>query len=232
MSFLNRARLIPAAVVALALASACGSSKPSAAPKAPPHAPVAAAPKKTAKTAKPAKPMPPMKPAAGAPGARLSANQIWKVAEIINRDEVTQARVAAPRAQNPTVKSYAKHSSMSAERDDRAERVAEARSHAYPQNSRITDRLAADERNELQRLLKTPGSQVDRAYIDIEVRRQENALDLIDQLLPQSRDWRLTNQLLRLRTHVATHLAVAKRIQSDLAPPPATPPNTPPTEKK
>lgn len=212
----HRASLAVLAASSLAFASACGSSHPAPAPKAPPVA------------APPARPHPRahaharMVPAAGPAGSRLSADQIWKIAEIINRDEVTQARVAAPRAQHPTVKSYVHHMLLSADRDARVEHVVATRARAVPQNSRITDRLAAEERDELSKLLATPASQIDRAYIDLEVRSQEKALALIDHtLLPQSRDPRLTRQLRTLRVHVATHLAVAKRIQSDLAPPAA-----------
>jgi putative membrane protein len=161
---------------------------------------------------------PEMTPAAAANEKRLSDDQIWKVAETINRNEAVEARFVEQRAQSPLVKDFAKHMVQMHFDEARTERDAASRLGVNPIPSPLSERYASLVTDDLKTLRGLPPADFDREYIGMEVRDHQRAIDTIDhELLPQAKDPQLKAELLAMRTRVAQQLDEAKRIQGELS---------------
>ncbi|RYZ06111.1 MAG: DUF4142 domain-containing protein [Myxococcales bacterium] len=150
--------------------------------------------------------------------AKLSEDQIARVAELVNTAEVDQGKLAQSKAQSPRVKAFATkmvnhHSQAKAEQAKLVKQL-----NLTAAESPEAAALKSDGAQTLSTLKTTPAADFDRAYIDSQVTGHQKVLTTIDeQLLPSAKSERVVSALKLGREAVAAHLAEAKEIQDELS---------------
>lgn len=150
--------------------------------------------------------------------AKLSEDQIARIADLINTAEVDQGKLAQTKAKSARVKAFAAkmikhHGQAKTEQAKLAKQL-----NITSAESADAAALKSDGEQTLSTLKTTPAADFDMAYIDSQVTGHEKALATIDeQLLPSAKSEGVVSALKLGREAVAAHLAEAKELRAELA---------------
>lgn len=144
----------------------------------------------------------------------LSDAQIAEIADEADRAAVEQGRYAALRARDPRVRAFAQQV-VATHSYNRQRMTSLLRTeHLVPAESAVSTKMAADDDGTFRALKSSTVAELDRAYIDVQVKAYQDLLDTLDnELIPNARDRELKSQLQALRPLVAEQLREAKEIQ-------------------
>jgi putative membrane protein len=149
-------------------------------------------------------------------GAMTDA-QIVAVADTINRGQEKEAVLAAAKAKDGKVKAFALMMATGHRDANRRMMNAVRKANITPQASSLSTQLDSDVSQMLDNLRNKIGAELDKAYLEDQVKLHTQALDLIDnRLLPNAKDATLKSELQQLRASIAEHLRRAQDIQSSL----------------
>jgi putative membrane protein len=168
-------------------------------------------------TAPGAAPRPGYSEGASAPND-LGDPQIAEVATNINQGEIEQARYVVAHAKNPQVLQFARHMQTAhTELGQRMTSLLQTQGIALA-SSQLSNELKNNAQETLTTMESMSGRDLERDYIDAQVREHQAALDVLDnKLIPNAKDAQLKSFLEDVRSKVASHLAQAQNIQTSLA---------------
>jgi putative membrane protein len=136
----------------------------------------------------------------------------------MNNAEVAVGKIAASKAQNAEVKSFADmmvtgHTAVNKQAVDLVTKLK-----VTPQDNPTSQALKAGGDKNLETLKKLSGPAFDKAYIDHEVAYHQQVLDAVDKtLIPSAKNDELKALLVKVRPAFVAHLEHAKMVQSSLA---------------
>jgi putative membrane protein len=150
--------------------------------------------------------------------ATLSDAEIVAITSAANNGEIELAKFVLKGTQNAQVKSFAQMMVKEhGEAEAKGKKLAQAAS-ITPKENDISSKLKADTESTLGTLKSQKGAELDRAYIESQVKAHKEVLSTIDdKLLPSVKNADLKTHLNEVRGHVASHLAKAEEISSNLS---------------
>lgn len=152
--------------------------------------------------------------------APLSDEQILNVVHVANLGEIDQAKIAQQKAKNAKVKAFAAmmikdHTDSDAKGNELAKK-----SKLTLTESPVSTTLKADSDKAVEQLKTATGADLDRAYMDAQVKAHQTVLDTIDtKLLPNAKSADLKAMLQATRPKIEAHLKEAQDIQKTLVTP-------------
>ena len=153
----------------------------------------------------------------------LTDAQIAAVLQAVNSGEIKQAQLAQHKAESSEVRRFAQ-TMLTAHREmQSSEAILFSRLHITPRDSAVSARVQTDAKNELSNLEDVTGSDFDRDYIDAQVLAQDNALELVDKMIPNVSSSELRSDLQHSRAKIQQHLSAAERIRQTLPQSPGKP---------
>jgi putative membrane protein len=155
---------------------------------------------------------PPAQPAAA---QMLSDAQIAQIASSINQGEIDQANYAVAHLKSPQAVQLAKHMQTDHTAIGRSMTTLLSTQGIAPVPSALSTDLQIDADKTLATLKGESGRDLDKDYVDDQVKEHQDALDVLDnRLLPAAQNAQLKAALTDVRAKVAAHLAMAKRVQA------------------
>jgi putative membrane protein len=146
----------------------------------------------------------------------LSDAQIAAVIQVINEGEIQQAQLAQSKAKSAEVKRFAQHM-LAAHRDmENKDKKLLVRIQLVPSESAMSNQVKTDGQTQLSTLQGMTGQDFDRDYIEVQIRGHNQALELIDRMVPTAKSAELKTELQNARPLVEQHLREAERLQQDL----------------
>jgi len=166
--------------------------------------------------------------AAGTPGAAQSTEtataatslndaQVAELASDVNQAEIDQARLAVSHVKTPQVAQLAKH--MLSDHQGIGQRMTALllAQGIHPAGSGTSAELQSNAKQTLSSLQGKSGADLERDYVDAQIREHKEALELFDnKLIPNAKDPQLKAYLEEVRAKVASHLALAQSVQNSL----------------
>jgi putative membrane protein len=147
----------------------------------------------------------------------LTDDQILQVLHIANMGEIDQAKLVQTKAKNAKVKAFAAmmikdHTAA----DTRGTNLAK-QAKLTPSDSPVSTMLKADSDKTVEQLKTQTGADLERAYIDAQVKAHQTVLDTIDtKLMPNVKDAGIKTMLTETRPKIEMHLKEAQDIQKAL----------------
>jgi putative membrane protein len=146
----------------------------------------------------------------------LSDAQVAAIVQVINEGEIQQAQLAQSKAKSAGVKRFAQHM-LAAHRDmENKDKKLLVRIQVVPSESAVGNQLKTEGQNQLSTLQGMTGPDFDRDYIEVQIRGHNQALELIDRMVPAVKSAELKTELQNARPVVEQHLLEAERIQQDM----------------
>jgi len=165
-------------------------------------------------------------PPAGTEAVALSDAQIVKVAETVDKGEIEQAKEAQKKSKNPQVKKLASHMIAQHTKSQKKGATVAKKAQLTPEDSPVATELSTKAEEALQTLKSAAPAELDRAYVDAQVKQHETVLELLNtRLIPSAVNADLKAQLEETRNMVQQHIEEARKIQQALSeanPAPAT----------
>ncbi|HXN30347.1 MAG TPA: DUF4142 domain-containing protein [Polyangiaceae bacterium] len=143
----------------------------------------------------------------------LSDAQFAGVLQTMNQGRIQEALLGQNKGSTADVKRFAREMVTSHRTAQNKESALFARLQLTPADSAVSTQLKADTQNELSTLQSMRGKDFDRSFMDSQVRHLNNALELIDRLIPNVKGSELKSELQSVRTKVDGHLRNAERVQ-------------------
>jgi putative membrane protein len=164
----------------------------------------------------PAEPMGVTNPMGGMDVSGLSDAQLAAVVQTLNQGEIQEAQLAMNRAMGADVKRFA-HDMLFAHRDMQMKTTALlTKLQIKPSDNAVSNQLKSDTLSEIATLQTMHGKDFDRDYVDSQVRNHNQALELIDHMLPTVKSSELKAALMNDRAKIEGHLRDAERVQASL----------------
>jgi putative membrane protein len=154
-------------------------------------------------------------PVASTSAQGVNDAQIASIVVTANQVDIDAGKLAASRATNDEVKSFAKlmvtdHTGVNKSATDLA-----AKLKVTPQDNPTSQSLKADGDKSLAHLKALKGAAFDKAYIDREVTYHQQVIDALDKtLIPGATNEELKALLVKVRPAFVAHLEHAKRLQA------------------
>lgn len=155
---------------------------------------------------------------ASAPAAvTLTDDQILHVLHIANLGEIDQAKHAQAKGKHAKVKAFAAmmikdHTAADTKGTDMAKQAK-----LTPADNQVSTQLKTDSDKTMEQLKAQTGADLDRAYMDAQVKAHQTVLDTIDtKLMPNAKDANLKAMLTETRPKIEAHLKEAQEIQKTL----------------
>jgi putative membrane protein len=161
-------------------------------------------------------------PAGGPPPASsepvaLSDAQIVKVAETVDKGEIEQAKEAQKKSKNPQVKKLASHMIAQHTKSQKKGATLAKKAQLTPEDSPVASELSTKAEEALQTLKTAAPAELDKAYVDAQVKQHETVLELLNtRLIPSAVNADLKAQLEETRSMVEKHIEEARKIQQAL----------------
>ncbi len=143
----------------------------------------------------------------------LSDAQFAGVLQTINLGRIQEALVGQNKGSTADVKRFARDMVASHRTVQNKESALFTRLQITPADSALSNQLKADTQNELSTLQSMHGKDFDRSFMDSQVRHLNDALELIDRIIPDVKSSELKAELQSVRTKVDGHLKDAERVQ-------------------
>lgn len=155
---------------------------------------------------------------AGAGTQQLNDSQIAMVVMAADTAEVSQAKMAATKAQNKQVKTFASHMAMDHSTNEHQVAQFDKKKKMTPEESQLSQTLTTQAQQTATQLQGMSGAQFDKAYMDAQVQQHQMVLDALNnQLIPNAQNAQLKTMLQKTAKKVAEHLEMAKKIQSSMS---------------
>jgi putative membrane protein len=146
----------------------------------------------------------------------LSDAQFAGVLQTMNQGRIQEALIGQEKGSSPGVKHFAREMVTSHRTVQNKERALFTRLQLTPADSALSNQLKSDTQNELSALQSMRGKDFDRSFMDSQVRHLNNALELVDRIVPDVKSSELKAELQGVRTKIDGHLKEAERIQQTL----------------
>lgn len=154
--------------------------------------------------------MPPM-------NGKLNDEQVSKILTTVNDGEIALANHVLSETKNPEVKKFAQHMVNDHQMNNSTARDIIAKEKIAPMESPKSVELKAKGEESRVKLLSMTGKELDKAYIEDQVKTHKMVLDdLNKKLIPTTEDSMLKSHLEKTAKKVEEHLNQAKEIQSHL----------------
>jgi putative membrane protein len=154
---------------------------------------------------------------AAAPSALTDA-QILKVAETVDQGEIEQAKEAQKKAKNADVKKLASHMIQQHTKSKQKGASLAKKTQLKPEDSTVASDLSTAAEGTLQTLRACPPGELDRTYVDAQIKQHEGVLELLNtRLIPSASNAELKAQLEETRGMVERHIEEARKIQQALS---------------
>ena len=155
-------------------------------------------------------------PVAAAPAGDLDDAQILAVVRTVNSGEVAAAELATERAASGETRQFAQH--VMADHSKGNEQVATLAASIPPRDNPLSMSVREQTAAEIEKLEAHSGEDFDEAYVEVQARLHEQALETIDEhLLPAASDQKLRMLLETTREQIASHLEHAQQLQGGAA---------------
>jgi putative membrane protein len=144
----------------------------------------------------------------------LNDSQLAAVIQAIHQGQVQEAQLAQSRAMSPEVKRLAEHLMTSHQAGAAKDQVLFTRLQITPSDNSVSQQLSSDAQNEVSTLQGMRGRDFDRDFVLVEIKGHNQAIELIDRMIPNVRNPELKAELQNLRPRLEAHLREAERVQS------------------
>jgi putative membrane protein len=145
----------------------------------------------------------------------LSDAQFAGVLQTINQGRIQEALLGQNKG-STDVKRFAREMVTSHRTVQNKESALFTRLQLTPTDSALSNQLKSDTQSDISTLQSMHGRDFDRSFMDSQVRHLNNALELIDRIIPDVKSSDLKSELQNVRTKVDRHLQEAQRIQATL----------------
>lgn len=151
--------------------------------------------------------------------AALRTGQIVHALDVIDADQIAQARVAVWRANEPRVREFAQRVMAQHEQSKRQTIELSRKTGDIPELSTVSGQLEAGGAALVQRLERATSVRVDATYLQTEIARHTTLLRVLrEQLLPSVTDTALAARLGAEQRVLQDELSEAQKLQTALAP--------------
>jgi putative membrane protein len=161
----------------------------------------------------------------GAPGATstmggtmdvstLNDGQLAAVILAIHQGQLQEAQLAQTRAMSPEVKRLAQHLMTSHQGGASKDQALFTRLQITPSENAVSQQLQTDSQNDLSTLQGMRGRDFDRDFLMVEIKGHNQAIELIDRMIPNVRSPELKTELQNMRPQLEAHLREAERAQA------------------
>lgn len=148
---------------------------------------------------------------------KLNDGEILQVVVTANQGDIENSELARKKASNKQVRAFANR--MIKERTDlnKEAKVLIAKLKKTSEDSTISKDLKADGKKTLDQLRNLNGPEFDKAYIDAEIKHNQELIDMADNMLvPNVKDEAVKALLTKVRPALAAHIELAKTIQGSI----------------
>jgi len=148
---------------------------------------------------------------------KLKDEQVSKILTTVNDGEIALANHVLSETTNPEIKKFAQHMVNDHQMNNSEARDIIAKEKIAPLDSSKSAELKTKNEQSRQKLMSMKGKELDKAYIDDQVKAHQMVLDdLNNKLIPNTHDSMLKAHLERTSKKVQEHLNHAKEIQTHL----------------
>lgn len=154
---------------------------------------------------------------AAVPSKPMNDQQVAKIVTTVNDGEIALANHVLSSTKNESVKKFAQHMIHDHKLNNSATRDIVAKEKITPMESEKSLELKTKGENSRARLMNLTGAELDKAYIDDQVKMHQTVLnDIKTNLIPAAEDSMLKAHLEKTAKKVEQHLEEAKSIQGRL----------------
>lgn len=146
----------------------------------------------------------------------LNDAQLAAVVNALNQGEIQEAQLAQSKAQSADVKRFAMHMATAHQSMLMKDQTLFSQLQITPSDNSVSQELQSDAQNQLSTLQSMRGKDFDRDYIDAQVKAHNQALELLDRMIPNARNAQLKAALEAVRPKIQEHLQEAERAQQKL----------------
>lgn len=146
----------------------------------------------------------------------LNDAQLAAVLMAISLGEIQQAQLADTKAQSPEVKRLAQHLMASHQAMASKDKALFVKIQITPADNAVSQQLKSDAQNDVSNLQAMHGRDFDRDYIQDQIKAHNQAIELLDRMIPNVRSPELKAQLQAIRPKLEEHLRAAERAQAAL----------------
>lgn len=148
---------------------------------------------------------------------KLSDEQVSKIITTVNDNEIALANHVLSATKNESVKKFAHHMVNDHQMNNSTTRDILAKEKIAPLDSAKSAELQMKSEVTRKKLMSLTGKDLDKAYIDEQIRTHQMVLeDLNNKLIPSASDSMLKDHLEKTSSKVKEHLDHAKKLQSDM----------------
>ena len=148
---------------------------------------------------------------------KLNDSEILQIVVTANQGDIENGELAKKKASNKQVRAFANR--MIKERTDfnKEAKVLVAKLKKPSAESTISKDLTADDKKTLDQLKNLNGREFDKAYIDAEIKHNQELIDMADNMLvPNVKDEAVKALLIKVRPALAAHIEFAKTIEGSM----------------
>ena len=148
-------------------------------------------------------------------GQGITDAQIASIVVTANQVDIDAGKLAAARASNAQVKSFAQQMVTDHTGVNKAATELAAKLKVTPEGNSTSQSLKAGGEKNVARLEKLQGAAFDKAYVDQEVAYHQQVLEALDKtLIPNASNAELKALLVKVRPAFVAHLSHAKSVQA------------------
>jgi putative membrane protein len=144
----------------------------------------------------------------------LNDAQLAAVILAIEQSAGQEAQLAVTKAMTPEVKRLAEHLSASHQQMIPKTQATFTRLQITPAENAVSQQLSSDGQTEVAALQTMGGRDFDREYLVAQIKGHNQAIELVDRMIPNVRNPELKMELQNLRPKLEAHLREAERVQS------------------
>lgn len=146
---------------------------------------------------------------------KLNDGEILKVIITAIQGDIENGTVATKKAMNKHVRAFANRMMIERANFSKEAYVVVTQLKKTSEESTIHEDIKADSKKTLDQLMTLNGSEFDRAYIDAEIKQNQELIDLADSTwVTKMKDESIKALLAKVRPSLAANIEIAKTIQS------------------
>jgi len=147
----------------------------------------------------------------------ITDDQIAAITNAANGGEVDQAKEVLKKTKNGKIRTFAQHMIADHGAAFKEQTEIERKYSITPKDNETSRTIQSDGKTVLSTIQSASAADVDRQYIDAQVKEHQTVLDALDnKLIPNAKNGDLKAFLQKIRGKVANHLKDAQDIQSSL----------------
>jgi putative membrane protein len=146
----------------------------------------------------------------------LNDAQLAAVIVALDQGEIQEAQLAQSKALSADTKKFAMHMATAHQAMLTKNQGLFSQLQITPSENAVSQQLQSDAQNQLSTLQSMRGRDFDRDYVDAQIKAHNQALELIDRMIPNARNPQLKAALETTRPKIQEHLQEAERAQQKL----------------